>query len=131
MDWSTKNVCAMSGNKLLVDTNILIYYFDGNLKARQLVDGNHIFVSAITVIEVLGYLRISPSEEQTIRSLLQNCQLVELTPSIRERAIRLKQTIRIKTPDAIIAASALELGLSLATGDSDFDRVPELSVVRL
>ena len=121
----------MSGNSLLVDTNVLIYYFDGKPKAEKLIKGNHIFVSSITAIELLGYPGLSPHQEQTIRSFLNNCQLVELTPAIREQTIKLRQSMKIKTPDAIIAASALELSLPLATEDTDFDKIPNLTVVHL
>jgi hypothetical protein len=116
---------------LVVDTNILIYYFDGQAKAQALIDGNHIFVSSITAIELLGYPQITPKGEKVIRSLLANCQLIELTTAIQERTVQIKQAVKIKTPDAIIAASALELGLPLATEDTDFDKVPGLTVVRL
>jgi len=131
MAWHTKNACVMSGNSLIVDTNILIYYFEGKPKAKTLVDGNHLFVSSITAIELLGYAQITPKEENIIRSLLAGCHLIELTTPIQERTIQIKRAINIKTPDAIIAASALELGLPLATEDTDFDKVPNLTVVRL
>lgn len=131
MDWNTKSECVVSGTNLVVDTNILIYYFDGQDKAQALIEGNHIFASSITAIELLGYPDITPQGEQVIRSLLADCQMVELTAAVRERAIQIKQAVRLKTPDAIIAASALELDLPLATEDTDFDRVPGLTVIRL
>jgi predicted nucleic acid-binding protein len=131
MAWPTKNAYVMSGNSLVVDTNILIYYFEGNPRARALIEGHHIYASSITAIELLGYAQITPKEESIIRALLAGCHLIELTTAIQERTIQIKQAINIKTPDAIIAASALELGFPLATEDTDFDKVPTLAVVRL
>lgn len=88
-------------------------------------------MSSITAIELLGFPKITHKEEQVIRSFLAGCEMIELTPAIREQAIQLKRSTKIKTPDAIIAASALVLDLPLATEDKDFNQVPGLEVVRL
>ena len=49
--------------------------------------------------------------------------------SIHQRAITLRRNFKLKTPDSIIAATALDLELPLITHDSDFFEVPDLTVV--
>ena len=47
-----------------------------------------------------------------------------LSEAIVERTIRLRRSSRIKLPDAVIAATALELGYELMTNDATLAKVP-------
>lgn len=38
----------MSGNKILVDTNIVIYHLNGDSTIEVLLDNNNVFISFIT-----------------------------------------------------------------------------------
>ena len=49
-----------------------------------------------------------------------------ITEAVLQRAVLVRQQFRLKTPDALIAATALEHGLQLVTADSDFARVTGL-----
>jgi len=73
--------------------------------------------------------------EQSFRDLLitsSEMQLIPISLPILETATRLRATTRIKTPDAIHAATALMSGCILfITNDKGFRRVPSLSVVVL
>lgn len=73
--------------------------------------------------------------EQSYRDLLvgsTELQLIPINSLILETATRLRATIRIKTPDAIHAATGLESGCALfITNDLGLRRVPGLSVVVL
>lgn len=80
----------MSGTKLLADTNILIYFLEGNPQYEILADE----VSAISVIseiEMLGHTGISTDQAKIIREFLDSFEIFELTPGIKEIAISLKQ----------------------------------------
>jgi len=53
-----------------------------------------------------------------------------LSDAVIERTIRLRRSVRMKLPDAIIAATAFELDAAVVTHDRrDFARVPGLRVV--
>jgi len=52
--------------------------------------------------------------------LLDDCIVFELTSDIRKLAIEIRQQIKIKTPDAIIAATSKYLQIPLVTSDQDF-----------
>jgi len=43
--------------------------------------------------------------------------------------VEIRRTRKIKTPDAIIAATAIVNDFTLLTSDSDFDHIPNLKVI--
>ena len=67
---------------------------------------------------------------RVIAEFINNCTLLPLTEQVAEIAIEIRKTVRIKLPDAIIAATAKHYGLILVTRNSkDFDRLPEIKIV--
>ena len=64
-----------------------------------------------------------------LRSLLDECIIFELTADIRKIAIEIKQQIKIKTPDAIIAATSRYLQIPLVTSDKDFKTIPGIELI--
>lgn len=121
----------MSGDKILVDTNVFINLAEGKEGIESHLQGREIFVSVITEIELLGYYQISTSEKEYFEALLGECALLELTAGIKKRAITLKQLHRIKLPDAIIAATAQFLKIELITFDKGFATIPGLDLILL
>lgn len=65
---------------------------------------------------------------QIIREFLSRCRRVELTPEIIERTIRIRRSRNIKTPDAVIAATALVLGVTLVSADRQFEGIAGLQL---
>lgn len=119
----------MSGNKLLLDTNIALYLLGGDEVLATLLDQREVFVSVISEMEMLGYPGISLSETYRIKDFLKDCQIVELVPSVKELAIEIRKAHGLKLPDAIIAASALHLNLPLVSADKVFNRIDDLNFV--
>jgi predicted nucleic acid-binding protein len=76
-------------------------------------------ISVITQIEILGYPGITPEVEKQILDFLADITTVNLDDSIVEAAVAIRRLKTIKLPDAIIAATALALGATLITRDSD------------
>jgi predicted nucleic acid-binding protein len=64
-----------------------------------------------------------------VKTAVEFCTIIPLTTKIKRKAINLKQKIKIPVPDAIIAATAIEEGLTLVTADKGFKRVKELSLL--
>jgi len=84
-------------------------------------------VSVFTVVELLGFPRLTRHDETRIRSLLSGFTIVPVDERVAERAIELKRRCGVKTPDAIIAATALLENACLVTRDQALlDRVPEV-----
>jgi len=112
----------MSGANYLVDTNFLIYLLNGNASVKPYLN-NNFFLSEITEMELLGVKDIPQLALKTRAALIDNCFLVNFNSDIKEIAIRIKQRATIKLPDAIIAASALYMGMPLISADKDLARV--------
>jgi len=60
----------MNGSNLLLDSNIIIYYLQGNKTAYNLIENNNIFISVITEMELLSYKNLTVKEEKIIKDLL-------------------------------------------------------------
>ena len=100
----------MSGNKYLLDTNFILGILKrdplvlAEVSSRQLHVGECSY-SAITRMELLGFHRIMREEESLIRQKLDRLTYLPLTGNIENVVIGLRQTRKIKLPDAIIAAT--------------------------
>ena len=118
----------MSGIDYFADTNAVLYFLSGNDCMKPYASSRFAF-SIISEMELLSFSKITEEEEKRIRGFLNTCSFVEITDSIKNRAIHLRRTYNIKLPDAIIAASAIEHNLPLITADTDFEKVKELKLV--
>jgi hypothetical protein len=96
----------MSGNSLLIDTNIALYLLNGDEKIADLLDGRDVNISFITELELLGYQDLASSAVQAIEAFINDCIIIELNQSIKEETVRIKRRQKMKLPDAIIAASS-------------------------
>lgn len=113
----------MAGSRLLVDTNIVLYALSGDMALANLIDGQDLFISFITRIELLSYPKIDAPSIDLIENFLVQVPVVESNPVINADAIVLRRTSGLEVPDAIIAASARFLGVRLMTADKDFKRL--------
>jgi predicted nucleic acid-binding protein len=119
-----------NGVNLFVDSNILIYCLSGNLNAAQILSENIIYYSIITEIEVKGHTSfISEEEKIKLDKVLIRFKKINLTEEIKELAIEYKIQYNLKTPDAIIAASARFLRFPLITADKKVLQVENIITV--
>ncbi|MCI5131428.1 MAG: type II toxin-antitoxin system VapC family toxin [Candidatus Electrothrix sp. EH2] len=112
-------------DKFLVDTNIIIYHLNGDQVATDwlLCRQESLAISVITKIEVLSY-PFEPEEEVLVLEFLKQFDLHYVTDEIIEATIQLRKKRKIKTPDAVIAATALVQGLHVCTRNiSDFKNI--------
>ncbi len=97
----------MSGNKLLLDSNILIYLSKQELLLNQFArPGDSLHISVITLMEVKGFAFESKTEEQFIDRLCSLLVVEALNEPIVNEVIRIRRQHKIKLPDAIILATA-------------------------
>lgn len=126
----------MSGTvkQYLLDTNILIYYFNGEAVVQPLIDSIRMgqslgFYCPLTWIELLCYPALSLAEAEQIRQFLRLLTSVELTEVVLDRAAFIRHDCRTPLPDALIAACALESSCILITRNvSDFSQISQLTV---
>ncbi len=119
----------MNGNKLFLDTNIIIYLLNGDKTLSGLLHGKTIYVSFVTQLELLSYNGITSKETTKIREFLNECLVVDINDSIKEKIITLRKVYNLKLPDSIIAGTALYYGVPLISSDKDFTRITEVSIV--
>jgi hypothetical protein len=121
----------MSGRKLLLDSNIVIYVAKKELAPEVfLLPEDMLLISDITLMETLGYPFNDPYEKQETENLLSILIRIPIDDSIVQKVIEIRQTNRIKLPDAIIAATAIVYNCTIITRNiSDFSRLSGLVVV--
>lgn len=119
----------MSGNKIFLDTNIILYLLGGDETIAELLNGKQFYISSITQLELLGYSDLNNKQEEIIKDLLHNCVILDINDEIKAKVIHLRKIWKLKLPDRIIIASSLYLNLPLITADEDFKKVKELNLI--
>ncbi len=120
--------------RYLYDTNIFIYYLGSeptvnSLFTEDFLNLHDVLVSPIVRIELLSFSGLSEQEEQFIEDLLSQFSSVPLSREIQDQTIQLKRRYKIKLPDAIIAATALNQDAFLMTRNvSDFQGIAGLKI---
>lgn len=115
--------------KYLLDTNILIYYLNGDEKAIDFVDKNlkSCAISSITYLEVLVY----PYDEETdkkVRDFLALFEIYTLEMDIINTAIQNYRKKKVKMADNIIGSTAKVNNLTLVTRNVEDFKAMELEV---
>jgi predicted nucleic acid-binding protein len=110
-------------NSYLLDSTIIIDLINNRRNRRKLVEeiaasGGMLACSVVSVAEI--YAGIRPKEEAITNQILRSLVQYEVSASIAGRAGYLKnaaakQGITILLPDALIAATVIENGLTLVT----------------
>jgi hypothetical protein len=123
------------GIKYLWDTNITVYYLQQqfSVSAEKFMDELLIeyqpAISVISEIELLCWKSQSEEDEVILRSFIQDAIVIELETSIKLKTAEIRKSTKLKLPDAIIAATAIEFDLILLTRNvSDFNKIPGLKI---
>lgn len=117
------------------DSNILIYHINGHLdsKMEQSLYGyfeQPAYISSITAMEVLSWPGHSVESVAITTVFLEVFDEIAMDAEIKDVAIKIRRSYRLKLPDAIIAATALHLGLPLITRNvKDFKDIPDLRLL--
>jgi predicted nucleic acid-binding protein len=121
----------MNGLDLVVDTNIFVYLTSGNKNVHRAVQGNNLFVSFITEMELLSRPTASSREIQLIKELLSQCKIISLNDDIKKIAIDIRRRSKLRLPDAIVAATSIYMKVPLISADREFKKVNELELILL
>ncbi len=126
---------ARLNSKFLIDTNILIYYFNG-IELNEKIDNillTSFNISIITKIEFLSWQKLyqDKSLEEKAIAFLSNARVYDLDDNIADKVIKIRQRHKVKTPDAIIGATAQVNGLGIVTNNEKDFQYFDLKVVAL
>ncbi len=116
--------------RLLVDTNVLVYHLGGRPDATRALQGKEVHISFVTEIELQSKASLTAADLGSIKVALSNYRISDLDPSIKEKAAALRRTHGLKLADALIAATALRLDLPLLTADGGFERMRSILDIR-
>jgi predicted nucleic acid-binding protein len=112
--------------RYVLDTNIVLYLLGGRLLQPLPIGEFHL--SVISEMELLSYHSLTAPEQQRIQQLLSQVTIVNLTESVKNEAILLRQQYRLKLPDAIVCATALSTNSTLLSNDAQLARVTQITV---
>lgn len=118
----------MNGNKIFVDSNILLYLLKGNKDATQILQDKEVFVSFITELEILSFPKISEEETSAILEVMNQFTVVDYNFRIKNETLRLRKLFNLKLPDAIILATSSYLNLPFYTADKKLAKTSDLNV---
>lgn len=120
------------GKRYLIDTAAFSKYLTGRLSEISTSLMSEILpveflVSVITRMELKSWLSGDDEMENTIEKTLRIAVIFDLSEEIILKTIEIRRKVKIKLPDAIIAATAIVNGFTLlSTNDKDFVKVPKL-----
>ena len=121
----------MSQENIVLDTNTLMNYLRGEILEVDLVGKNEIFISEITEMEIRCQSNLDSDERKILKGFLSTLNIVRLNEEIKEIAIKIRLTTRMKLMDSIIAATAQFTDLPIATCDEKFESVKTATVIVL
>ena len=122
---------------MIFDTDVLIWYFRGNLKAREIISGvpyRDRQVSSLCIMELVQGCR-DRQELRAVKEFIRENMAGVIHPDeqISEKAIALLEghasTDGLRTIDALVAATALREDEELVTANhKHFKKIPGLEV---
>jgi predicted nucleic acid-binding protein len=119
----------MSGNSVVLDTNIVLYLLNGDQVLSELLDRKKLYLSFISQLELLGFKGITLKQQLAISKFIQDCIVIDVNEEIKREVISLRKKTRLKLPDCIIVATARFLGLPFITSDVDFKSIGFTEVI--
>ena len=118
----------------LIDNNIISNYFSGLFSEKsmnfvaEIIDATP-NISVITEIEALSWINPDKAKEKIVQEFIQDANVLTISPAIVSQCVAIRRSKKIKTPDAIIAATAIAHDFILITSDSGFQNIQDLQVI--
>ncbi len=117
----------------LIDTNVVSDYLSDSFsnvgmafmdKALNKIPN----ISIITQIELLCW-KTDAKTTQNVLDFINDSVVLDISPQVISHCVNLRKSKKIKTPDAIIAATALAYNLTIITNnEKDFVNISRLKI---
>ena len=118
----------------LIDTNVISDYFSASLPTKGLQFMDFVIddipnISIILQIELLCW-KTDTVKEQQIKDFITDSVIFNITPNVIAHCVNIRRNKKMKTPDAIIAATAIAHGFTLITNnEKDFANIAGLKII--
>ena len=118
-----------------LDTNAIIYYLDEDPTVVPLLEpilgqDMAIFVSVVTELELLSHPGLTEEDMAEIQQPLTSVVIFPLESRLAQLAGALRRQYHLKTPDSVVAATALLTRTTLVTRNiRDFQGIDGLSLL--
>ena len=120
----------------VVDTSVWIEWLAGTALgkklAREIPDKSECIVPTIVQLELAKWLarEVGEDEADQMIAYTQKCVIAPLDTRIALLAADLHRQYKLATADAVVYATARELGADLLTCDTHFDNLPGVLLVK-
>lgn len=120
--------------RYLIDTNVVSDYFSASLPPSGLQFMDSVIdavpnLSVITQIELLCW-KTDTHKEQRVKDFITDSEVLDITNDVISHCVNIRRNKKIKTPDAIIAATAIANDYTLiSNNDKDFKGIKGLKYV--
>jgi len=121
----------MADNNIILDTNCPYNFLNGDELEVDLVGDKKIVISEITEMEVQCNPKLNSAERKLLKEFLAGIAIIRLNEKLRDFAIKIRLTTRMKLMDSIIAATAEFTNIALVTYDGNFDSVKTATIILL
>ncbi len=118
----------------LIDTNVISDYFSASFSDKGFLFMDIVIdtipkLSIISQIELLSW-KADIVTEKSVRNFIEDSIIFNISTEIIEYSVALRRSVRIKIPDAIIAATAIANGYILITNNErDFKNIKDLKII--
>ena len=119
----------MSGNRLLLDTNTVLYLLAGDKTLAEFLNGKKLYISIITEIELLAFKDITAKDMIILKTFIDELQVEYINDEIKRITIEIRKSTKLKLPDCIIAATSVALGIPLFSADKALKTVRNLDLI--
>jgi len=68
----------MSGNSILLDTNIVLYLLSGDKVLSELLHQKKLYLSFISQLELLGFKGITTKQQIEIGKFIKDCIVIDI-----------------------------------------------------
>ncbi|HLD60775.1 MAG TPA: type II toxin-antitoxin system VapC family toxin [Patescibacteria group bacterium] len=123
---------------MTIDTNIIVAYLNGDQQVIETLsewrnERRPLFLSTVVEAEVLSFPNLTSRERYLAEEFLEeNFTSIPVDRAVARLAANIRQTTKIKFPDAAIAATALFTHSPLVTRNvKDFKKVKELQYITI
>jgi hypothetical protein len=118
----------------LIDTNAVCDYFSASFPSDGMTVMDTVIdsvpnISVITQIELLCW-ETDESNMQSVENFIGDSTILDISRDVILQCVNLRKSKKIKTPDAIIAATALAYNCVLITNnEKDFGNIKGLKII--